>query len=530
VRTLTWDRRQSDRIGWAGIGIGFGLAVVMAVYSTGVHHDDDLTHLLMARWAWTWPEYLLNDWGRPGFTVLFAPAAILGDLPARIFAALLTAATAALVFDIARRQRLPLAHWTPWLLWLQPMTFTLAYTWLTETVLAFYLALALWLLQQRRDLLSAAVISLAMITRHEGALFLAIWGLAVWREPRQVPWRAWLLLPWAPVAHNVLSWWFVGDAPFVARFLDAEPTEEYGSAGWLWMLMNWPLAAGLAPLLLMAAGIGRYARRDRIALVAVISLVAYVLAHSVIYRYGLFASGGYYRFLVPVGPLVALCAADGLAQLWRRRVRRGPLIAMAVLAALWWLAVLTEPHLLGGPELLGAHAVLIGLLVVLGLALVDAGRASRAVRSRVLGTLAVVTLIHIVIGVFLPPPHTQYAPLRLAPEAVTLRNMGDWLHANGYAERHILTAHTWAAYFADAPRSPEPVRTFARLEQLAPGDLFIWDAKYAGHPYHNVPLDAIAARADFAEIARAADHPQLGIYWRIFERIEPPTQPESNHE
>ena len=60
-------------------------------------------------------------------------------------------------------------------------------------------------------------------------------------------------------------------------------------------------------------------------------------------------------------------------------------------------------------------------------------------RALVLATLATVTLVHIGIGAALPPPHTQYAPLRLAPEARALRDAGQWLRAGGGQDRAVLT-------------------------------------------------------------------------------------------
>ena len=58
--------------------LGLVLSITMGVLSDGTHQDDDLTHYQMARWAWHYPAYLLDNWGRPGFTIPYAPAAGLG--------------------------------------------------------------------------------------------------------------------------------------------------------------------------------------------------------------------------------------------------------------------------------------------------------------------------------------------------------------------------------------------------------------------------------------------------------------------
>ena len=53
--------------------------ILLGLLSNGVHHDDDLTHFLMARWTRWFPVYLLNVWGRPGATIPLAAVAWIGD-------------------------------------------------------------------------------------------------------------------------------------------------------------------------------------------------------------------------------------------------------------------------------------------------------------------------------------------------------------------------------------------------------------------------------------------------------------------
>src|SRR5436853_5876459 len=88
-----------DSAAAAGI-VAFGLFItlVLGAMSDGAHHMDDLMHYLIARWAWHWPQYLLHDWGRPGFTVLYYLPAGFGWHAARAWSAVPGAATAYLAF------------------------------------------------------------------------------------------------------------------------------------------------------------------------------------------------------------------------------------------------------------------------------------------------------------------------------------------------------------------------------------------------------------------------------------------------
>ena len=67
---------QQTRIAADLVLVGLVLSATGGLLSpNGVVQFDDLTHYLYAKWAWRWPAYLLDNWGRPGFTVIyFLPA------------------------------------------------------------------------------------------------------------------------------------------------------------------------------------------------------------------------------------------------------------------------------------------------------------------------------------------------------------------------------------------------------------------------------------------------------------------------
>src|SRR3954471_17546081 len=65
------------------------LYVSYTLRSSGTYQDDDIGHYLIARWAWKHPALLLDVWGRPAWTLLYAPVAPLGLAAARVYSALL---------------------------------------------------------------------------------------------------------------------------------------------------------------------------------------------------------------------------------------------------------------------------------------------------------------------------------------------------------------------------------------------------------------------------------------------------------
>lgn len=520
--------------------IGLALSAWMASLSDGTHHDDDLCHLQMARWSWNFPQYLLHEWGRPGFTLLYAIPAGLGWLPARLFSGILTAATALLAYDIARRQKVELAPLASALVWLQPMVFTLSYTTLTETVMGFYLALAMQLFLRRRYAWSAAIVALAPLTRHEGVLFCGLWLLALLARRRPV--REWLWLTWAVLAHNVLSAIFLDDIPLV-RYLRPTATDEYGSGTWWTMLTRWGIAAGGATLLLAWSGAPRNGRRDG-GWLWITCGASYFLAHTIFFRFGLFASGGYERFLVPIAPVVAVSAADALSAAWAaileliRRTEPAPraihdlrrgLLIVGVGAALFWYATFVQTP---ASMLWLLRMVTVAMSATVALALICLLLTFVPVRWVQAAGVALCPLLLAGLVVAQPilargvaPPFQQCAPLRLGPTELALKDAADWVKSQGLDRRNLLTTNIWFDEFLELKRSPIETPSAERFANLRPGDLIIWDKRYGPTSAHRFELERLRKRRDLREIWHGSPHPYEGVFCHIFEKIEPTVSP-----
>src|SRR5262245_13417487 len=97
--TTTGETHPFD---WIQLAIFLGAAVWYAVASKGAYHDDDLDHYFMARAALRQPEFFLNPWGRPAFTVLYALPAQFGFTAIRIATALIATITGWVTLRAAR--------------------------------------------------------------------------------------------------------------------------------------------------------------------------------------------------------------------------------------------------------------------------------------------------------------------------------------------------------------------------------------------------------------------------------------------
>src|ERR1041384_5751607 len=171
------------------------LSILAAITSKGFLEADDCTHFLMARFAFREPHYLINVWGRPFCTAIYAFGASIGDrqtgLTAARFTSLLMALTiATATYRIAVNQ----GYRRPVLAFLfvlaQPLFFLHSFSVLTEIPFAFLIVLAFWTYQKQEFLAMTVLAGLLPLSRPEGFGFLLLAAFALVVHRRWV----WLLL------------------------------------------------------------------------------------------------------------------------------------------------------------------------------------------------------------------------------------------------------------------------------------------------------------------------------------------------
>ncbi len=515
--------------------LGFALTVIPALLSQGVYHEDDLKHFLYARWSRHDPRYLLETWGRPGFTIPYAPAAMIGSAStgfhaARLVSAALTAATAWFAYRIARRLGVRHAWFAVPLVYLQPLMLRLSLTTLTETPTAFYFALATWLLLRGSSTGSAAAFSLALVTRHEAIALLPVWAIAL--RQHRAHWFAWPLLVWAPLAHNLLAAWAF-DAWPAAIFLEPATTTRYGQGTPLTFVPRLLWSAGPVVAVLAILGALRMLRCRGQWLIPAAAF-AWFAAQTAIYMRGAYASGGYPRFLVPIAPWVAVTALVGLQPFLLRRakaVRRRSVAATAfMLAALW---ALCEVEWWSRPPVVRPqyHDVMIAGRIAAGVfaaALAVAwyvlrqhrsGTATRAMQRFVL-ILGVVLLA----GAALP----ELRPLGLLPQHHVLRDAAKRITASHDHETPLITANYWLYYWTDNWAPIERADLREELSEASAGTLFVWDARFCPEPEIDLPLAELLDDPDWRHLWTMTVEPDESPFVAVFRRIEPgATQPTS---
>jgi len=517
---------QSDRLAASLAALGLLITAFFGWISPeGLFHFDDLTHYLYAKWSWRWPAYLLNDWGRPGFTALYALPAYFGWPMCRALSAILSAFAAWLAYRIAQRAGL---RW-PWavvpLCFAQPLYFQLAQTTLTETAHAFYLTAAVYLAQRNRWSLSSALLSLAFVTRHEAAVFLPVWVFFAWRQ--RVPfWRLWPIV-WAPLIVNLLAP-LAGITPLWQRLAASESSGQYGRGGWLTYFCRSMEAFGPAIAVLAISGWPALLLR-RAGAMAAASIGVYFAAQTVIRALGLYDSGGYARFLVGISPLVAIAALAGINNLLhadlRRRAWTGLSIALAMVVL--WIAMRRQIALQSRtgdilaeiPRLDQARIAIhwvTGSLAALSIAGFVAVRMSFAkwLLHLMPAALAVIMVLTC---------RELCRPLRPPPEAPIIDETLAWLKENGRGDVPLISSIVWIDYKTQRMIAPVHESTREALDRAPVGAVFAWDRQFASSPDHRLPLDEFLNSPSYRLIHSTRPRTQWENepYLRLFEKVKP---------
>lgn len=428
------------------ISIFAALSTAASLTSEGFLEADGCTHYLYARFAVREPHFLVNVWGRPLFTALYAlPSAYGGLVGAHVLSLVLAIGCAIVAQAIARGQgyRWPVLALIFTLA--QPLVFLHSFGELTELPFALLVGGAFLAYQRRRWWALAVITGFGPLARPEGFGFFILAALALFAHRR----ARWLLvLPLPLLLWNHAGWVIHGSQ----------------GAWWRWLPNNWPysqtslyrsghplhfvalLPAVTSPLIfpptllgIWRSLVGRFDDRHQgicQRLIAGIPLLILV-GHSVLYATGKLASSGELRYLLVVAPFWGLLAARGWEWVFTRFAWPRPLR---------WA---------GAAALSGALANVVYPIVPLE-----------------------------------PKPDEDYAKARRFVE---------WYERSGASTRYprICAAHVFVYYFLDvSPTDPARAVEYIR-EKVAPpppGTLLVWDPVYSlynSDERRSIPVQAL---------------------------------------
>lgn len=436
--------------------------LVLLVKSQGTPLHDEIGHFLISRDAFHTPAHIFDTWGRTVNTLLYIIPAQFGLGVSRFLSLLFALATAFFTLKIARIFQIKLAFSVPLLLWCQPWFADLSYLCITQVPFSLIMIAGAYAYLKNRQTTAAFLIGILPLIRHEG---IALIGLVFIYFLIKKDWLAAgaVFVPF--ILYNIVYFSFQGTWPF-ALYFDAKPNNIYGQGTWYHFLIRLPhpRAVGIPIILLVACSIIPLIKVFKTNVKASIIFVwyfTYFLLHSIIYRFGLFASGGYKLFLLPLAPTLAIASAFGLQ----------------------WIINKTLSYFKGLPnsqKLFNAE----NFLVI---------------------TFCTVCLIFALVNV---KPH------RLDSLDLAVKEATEWTHEYKIDHKDIIATHVFYYYFLPLKVPPGTLwEKFPPLSNLPPGTIVVWDDKYSD--MWNIKKEYFIDHSEEWESVKAFNDGLVAIYRKI---------------
>jgi len=454
--TKFWEKPEGKVFGFAAV-----VYILLVVFANGVNGGaDTFVHYQMSRYSWIHHELLLNQWGKPVFTVLFSPIAQLG-LQAVIWTNLaLIFLEAFLVLKIANQLQLKRSWIAPLLFLTCPVVFDNAVSSLTEIICALFLILFIHWSLKGKFWIGTLVLSFMPFARSEGFVILGIAAMFFFFTRR---WKYIPLLLAGSLIMNTIGYWYTG---FPLWIFDSNPyvhtdITSYGSGSFFHFFM-WSIPVfGIGFLFLLkytwnsALGIPNRISSDWNGLENAEESKLFVLKHQVLFWIVLGSFWGYF-------------------------------MAHTVL---WWQGMWASLGLLRVMFVVAAPMVLLALIELNKF--IDANpkfgkwNSVHAVVFVLCGTaFGSNTLI---LGAF-------GAPVEYGIEEAVLDDMHAWMKAEGVTTKgSVFAGHAYVTIALDIDPNDYSKTNRLRFHEYAQsGDLIVWDGHY-GPNEENTPIEEMNA-------------------------------------
>jgi hypothetical protein len=419
VNTLAFNKSKIQKaLYWFTYFSGLMWSVYVWLNSAGTPVQDEIGHFLFSRSAWQYPVLILNLWGRPANTLFYMLPAIGGLAATRFFSIMILGVAVLLATLLARKLGITWLFLIPLMVWFQPWVAELSGTVITEVPFLLFLILGLYLASAQHMRSAALFFGLLPLVRYEGIVLTFIWILYAGYK-KKWPAISIAVIPFAIynfVYYLVLQRWAVG------VYLSAQPTNLYGAGGWFHFVPALVSNVGL-PLVVLSCLAFFVILRLKAQIFVFVPYALYFLVHVVLFRFGLYASGGYDLFLLPLAPAFGLAAALGLEFI---RDRLFSTFSFAY------------------------------------------------IRSIIYGFAVIVCVGLAVYGML-------FSKLRSAdPEEAAAKQIADWLHLHNLNALPVVWTHIWFPYYYTGFITPQQGTSRPpEFETIEPGTILVWDRHYS---------------------------------------------------
>ncbi len=414
------------------------LLIVLQWLSTGISGEtDSVTHYQMARYAFKHPEYFLNHWGKPLFTILSSPLAQFGYTGSVAFNLICGLLSAWFAYLIAKRME----HRYAWVAIVftifTPVYLFIMFSSLTEILFSLVLISAIYLFISKRFIWSAIIISLIPFARTEGMMYIILFipAFAWMKQYKSLPFLltgfiVFSIAGW-PLYHDLL--WFFTKMPY-----SSSGSELYGSGSfWYYFrkmdyILKYPLLLlSITGLIFIVANIKKGLNNLRdIKYITLYFLIipcffAFILVQSFMWWRGLMGVLASTRFMACILPLSAIIALTGFE---------------------WVMAKFTA--------------------------------------NRTLHVLSGILILSLVVY---QPFRYGILPTKIARNFAVMEKLANWLKTSPYHECRVIYTDPMFPHYMDIDPFDQlkcfKIYNYQNTDPsslLKPGELLVWDAQFAG--------------------------------------------------
>lgn len=276
---------------------------------------DTITHYLFAKYAFQYPVFYLDHWGKPVFTLMASPFAYFGFTGMKIFNACVTLITLYFTYQCAVLLKIKYPILPVIFCIMMPSYYTHTFSGLTEPLFALFLAVGMCLLLKEKYLFSVIWISFMPFVRSEGLIIVLAFACFIMVR------KKWKLLPFFITGHAVyglVGAFYYKDILWVIHKMPYRTLEHvYGKGSLFHFVDQLIYITGLPIYALIAISLLYYIFRlyrkqiNLNELFIPFTFLAFFVAHSLFWYFGIFASMGLKRVLVGVVPLMGIIAYQG---------------------------------------------------------------------------------------------------------------------------------------------------------------------------------------------------------------------------
>jgi hypothetical protein len=288
---------------------------------------DSITHYQISRFSWDHPGLLMDQWGKPIFTILFSPIAQLGFFAVNLANLALIFWGGWLAYKIAIALQVKRPHWVTLIYFFTPILLGNSKSGLTEPICSIFLILFLYYATKEKWNLGAFILGFMPFARSEGfvMVLLAIIFFALSKRWRSIPY---LLV--GTLIFNTIGFFVTGKALWI---FDNNPyintgIKVYGSGSFFHFFILAVPMFGIPFLVVLYQSFkeihwvkqifstDRWSLHQQISFWLLLgSFWGYFMAHTVLWSLGMWASLGLIRVMMVITVPFALLAVMGWEKL-----------------------------------------------------------------------------------------------------------------------------------------------------------------------------------------------------------------------